>query len=188
MRSAISPAVPFPPCFVCGATTTVAAPGSDVRICLLCVPKLGATLGDASAAALDAWFVASDRAQSERASPGTVHTLVVSGDRGESRAPTPPARQGRGSFASELDPSFVDVPTLLDARGGASSDTHLDLAFAYDAMGLVADAIREAACVLRRAPEDLELVRESLGIVFRKGRTRPGALAALARATRDVAS
>jgi hypothetical protein len=182
MRSAISPAVPFPPCFVCGATTTVAAPGSDVRLCVPCVPKLGATLGDASAAALDAWFVTSDRAHTERASPGSVHTLVVSGDREVSRASTPDARP---AIASELEPSFVDAPTHVDAREEASPDTHLDLAFAYDAMGLVGDAIREAACVLRQAPEDLELVRASLQIVFRKGRTRPGALAGLARVTRD---
>lgn len=185
MRSATSPAVPFPPCFVCGATTTVVVPGSDVRLCVPCVPKLGATLGDASAAALDAWFVTSDRAHAERASPGTVHSLVVPGDRGVARASTPDARS---AIASELEPSCVDAPTLLDARGEGSPETHLDLAFAYDSMGLVGDAIREAACVLRRAPEDLELVRGSLQIVFRKGRTRPGALADLARATRDVAS
>jgi hypothetical protein len=153
----VSPAVT--PCSACGASASTSAPDTRARIdsgdgaiCRPCLGALGALvskLGEDRVSAL--WR----RRPRKAAAPSPR---------------TPPAESER--MLAELKRG-VDREVAPD-----DAHTRLELAMAYDAMGLMHDAVREAAIAFgESAPE--AIARQALGWLFAPERCTKGTLGSL---------
>ena len=75
---------------------------------------------------------------------------------------------------------FASSKAGIENIGDADDVTHLDLAQAYGEMGLMPDAIREAATALREGAP-LTIASRALNWIFSPGRAEPDALGTVAR-------
>jgi hypothetical protein len=99
-------------------------------------------------------------------------------------APEPRSLEIAGGADANLKEVFEQFKTGVQQQIGDNAQAHFDLAVAYDEMGLVADAVREAATALgAKAP--LAFKTRVLSWLFARERARPDALAAITTMLRE---